>query len=64
MGTDIGGNGTPIGASANVVAYHSMEKHGVKIGWGRWMRIAIPSTLLAIAISNIMLLVKYLIKYY
>jgi Na+/H+ antiporter NhaD/arsenite permease-like protein len=64
MGTDVGGNATPIGASANVVAYHSMEKRGVRIGWGRWMRIAIPSTLLAMAISNIMLIVKYLIKFH
>jgi Na+/H+ antiporter NhaD/arsenite permease-like protein len=31
LGTDIGGNLTPIGASANVIAYNSLEKHA-----GRW----------------------------
>jgi Na+/H+ antiporter NhaD/arsenite permease-like protein len=64
LGTDIGGNATPIGASANVVAYHAMEKHGVRIGWGRWMKLAIPSTVLAIAISNLLVLAKYYLKYY
>src|SRR3989304_8907311 len=32
LGTDIGGNGTPIGASANVVAYTAMGKKGHRIG--------------------------------
>jgi Na+/H+ antiporter NhaD/arsenite permease-like protein len=64
LGTDIGGNGTPIGASANVVAYHSLEKRGIRIGWGRWMRMAIPSTVLAVFIANLLLVVKYLIHLY
>ncbi|MDI6738780.1 MAG: SLC13 family permease [Candidatus Edwardsbacteria bacterium] len=64
LGCDIGGNATPIGASANVVAYHAMDKHGLRIGWGRWMKMAIPSTVLALAIANLMLIVKYLIKFY
>jgi len=58
LGTDIGGNGTPIGASANVVAYASMEKRGQRIGWGRWMRLAIPPTLVALVICNLGVAVK------
>lgn len=58
LGTDIGGNGTPIGASANVVAYAAMEKHGQRIGWPRWMRLAIPPTLLALALCNLGLALK------
>lgn len=58
LGTDIGGNGTPIGASANVVAYAAMEKHGHRIGWPRWMRLAIPPTLLALLICNLGLALK------
>jgi len=35
LGTDIGGNGTPIGASANVVAVATYERMtDKKIGWG------------------------------
>jgi len=64
LGTDIGGNGTPIGASANVVAYTSMEKKGVRIGWGRWMRLAIPPTLVALVISNLGIAVKLALKFF
>jgi len=58
LGTDIGGNGTPIGASANVVAYAAMEKKGHRIGWPRWMWLAIPQTLIALLISNVGLALK------
>lgn len=34
MGTDIGGCGTPIGASANVVGISVAAKNGHFIGWG------------------------------
>jgi len=64
LGTDIGGNFTPIGASANVVAYTAMEKKGTTIGWGRWLKLAAPATFIALAISNILIYVKYLIGWY
>ena len=64
LGADIGGNGTPIGASANVVAYTSMEKEGVRIGWGRWMRLAIPPTLVALVISNLGLALKLWLRFW
>ena len=64
LGTDIGGNGTPIGASANVVAYNAMEKNGIKIGWYRWLKIALPSTILSVFISNLLIILKYLIGFY
>ncbi|MBI5166187.1 MAG: ArsB/NhaD family transporter [candidate division NC10 bacterium] len=64
LGTDIGGNGTPIGASANVVAYASMEKHGHRIGWWRWMKLAIPPTMVALLISNLGLAVKLWLGFY
>lgn len=64
LGTDIGGNGTPIGASANVVAYATMEKHGHRIGWGRWMRLAIPPTFVALLICNLGLAVKLWLNFY
>ncbi len=63
LGTDIGGTGTPIGASSNVVAYDSMEKHGLRIGWIRWMKLAIPPTFVALLVCNVMLYVKYAIGF-
>ena len=56
---------TPIGAaSSNVLAYSSLEKHGVLVGWIRWMKIAIPPTVLALVLCNVMLYIKYLIGFY
>jgi Na+/H+ antiporter NhaD/arsenite permease-like protein len=59
LGTDIGGNATPIGASANVVGTAISAREGHPIGWGRYLRYAIPPTVIVIAICNIMLFVRY-----
>jgi Na+/H+ antiporter NhaD/arsenite permease-like protein len=64
LGTDIGGNFTPIGASANVVAYATMEKKGHVIGWGRWIKLAIPATIISLIICNLGLWVKYITGFY
>lgn len=64
LGTDIGGNATPIGASSNIVAYDSMEKHGLSVGWIRWIKIAVPPTIAALIVCNTMLYAKYAIGFY
>ena len=64
LGCDIGGNFTPIGASANVVAYTTMEKKGSKIGWLKWLKLAVPATLIGLIISNIGILIKLAINFY
>jgi len=64
LGCDIGGNFTPIGASANVVAYTTMEKTGHHIGWGRWLKLAIPSTIIALIISNTGIIIKLITGFY
>jgi Na+/H+ antiporter NhaD/arsenite permease-like protein len=64
LGTDIGGNFTPIGASANVVAYSTMERKGQVIGWGRWLKLALPATFISLIICNLALWVKYAIGFY
>lgn len=64
LGCDIGGNFTPIGASANVVAYSTMEKSGNHIGWGRWLKLAIPATFIALIISNIGIIIKLAAGFY
>jgi len=64
LGLDIGGNFTPIGASANVVGYSFLEKRGLKIGWGRWLKLTFLPTIIALFICWICLLIKYKIGFY
>ncbi|MDZ7837000.1 MAG: SLC13 family permease [Actinomycetota bacterium] len=64
LGADIGGNFTPIGASANLVAYTSMEKRGHAIGWGKWLKLAVPATIIALIVTNVGIFIKYLIGFY
>ncbi len=58
LGVDIGGNLTPIGASANVVAYTYMENHHGPVGWKRWLTLAVPATLTVMLASSLLLLLK------
>ncbi len=64
MGVDVGGNLTPIGASANVVAYSYMEHNHGSIGWKRWLLLAVPPTLIVMIVASIILLYKYQIGWY
>jgi len=59
LGTDIGGNATPIGASANVVGTAIAEKEGYPIGWGRFCKYALPAMLIVIAFCWLYLAVRY-----
>ncbi len=59
LGTDIGGNGTPIGASANVVGTAISEREGYPISWGRYLKYGMPLMILVIGICNLLLLWKY-----
>jgi len=59
LGTDIGGNGTPIGASANVVATAIAEKEGYPIGWGKFCKYAYPGMLLVIGVIQILMMIRY-----
>jgi Na+/H+ antiporter NhaD/arsenite permease-like protein len=58
LGVDMGGNLTPIGASANVVAYSIVERDHGKVGWKRWIIVAVPPTLLAMGLASVLLLLK------
>lgn len=59
MGTDIGGCGTPIGASANVVGISVAAKEGHMIGWGKYCKYAAPATVIVVLISMLCLYVRY-----
>ena len=60
LGTDLGGNATPIGASANVVGTSASAKGGYPIGWGRYCKYCVPATLIVMAISTAYLFLRYL----
>lgn len=60
LGTDLGGNGTPIGASANVVGTSAAAKQGHPISWGQYCKYCVPATVLVVGICMICLFVKYL----
>jgi Na+/H+ antiporter NhaD/arsenite permease-like protein len=51
IGACLGGNLTPIGASANVVTLGILRKQGHQVGFGEFMRIGIPFTVAAVASS-------------
>ena len=56
LGTDIGGNATPIGASANVVGTSVAAKEGHPIGWGAYCKYCVPATVLVLGIATACLL--------
>ncbi len=59
LGTDIGGNATPIGASANVVGTAIAEREGYPIGWGRFCKYALPAMIMVVALCWLYLIVRY-----
>ena len=60
LGTDIGGNGTPIGASANVVAISSYERiTKEKVGWGYYCKYSYPAMMIVVLACNGLLYLFY-----
>ncbi len=59
LGTDIGGSGTPIGASANVVGLSIAEKEGYKVSWGRYCKVAVPAMILVVGVCWLLLILRY-----
>ncbi len=64
LGIDIGGNLTPIGASANVVAYTFIERNHGPIGWKRWMLIAAPPTIVIMVLASSLVFLKGVVGWY
>ncbi|MFQ6052165.1 MAG: SLC13 family permease [Candidatus Hydrothermarchaeota archaeon] len=57
LGVGFGGNGTPIGSSANVVTLGISEKYGYPISFGRWLRAGVPVMIVSIIIASVFLTV-------
>ena len=60
LGACLGGNGTAIGASANVVAIGMADREGIHISFGHYFKIAFPVMLITIAISTVYIMIVYL----
>ena len=59
LGACLGGNGTLIGASANVVLSGISAKHGHPITFASYLKIGFPLMLLSVVISTAFLLVRF-----
>lgn len=59
LGACLGGNGTMIGASANVIVAGIAEKNGIPLTFNRYLKIAFPLMLVSIIISHIYIKWRY-----
>jgi Na+/H+ antiporter NhaD/arsenite permease-like protein len=55
IGTGVGGNVTPVGATANVFAIGILEKQGHKIKLKEYLKISVPFTIAAVLTAHILL---------
>jgi Na+/H+ antiporter NhaD/arsenite permease-like protein len=58
VGTGIGGNITPVGATANVLACGMLEKRGYRVGLLKYMKISLPLTIASVL--SVQLLIQWL----
>ena len=61
LGACLGGNGTLIGASANVVVASMAAQRGKQISFLGFMKIAFPIMIMTIAISSVYVWIRYLL---
>ena len=55
VGTGIGGNITPVGATANVIATGMLEKRGYRVTLGKFMAISVPFSVSAVLAVHVLL---------
>ncbi|CAG7655144.1 ArsB/NhaD family transporter [Paenibacillus allorhizosphaerae] len=60
LGACLGGNGTLIGASANLIVAGMSAKEGHPISFMKFFKVAFPLMLLSVAIANVYVYVRYL----
>jgi Na+/H+ antiporter NhaD/arsenite permease-like protein len=59
LGACLGGNGTLIGASANLIVAGIAEKAGARIRFGRFLSLAFPLMLLQILICHVYVMLRF-----
>ena len=60
LGACLGGNGTLIGASANLVVAGLADRAGIAFGFMEFLKVAFPLMLISIVISHVYLYLRYL----
>ncbi len=63
VGADFGGNGTPIGASSNIVALHIAKEKGYDIEFIDFFKIGFTILVVTIGVSNLYLFIKLLFNF-
>jgi Na+/H+ antiporter NhaD/arsenite permease-like protein len=59
LGACLGGNGSAIGASANVIVVGMSEKSGNKISFGRFLLYGMPIMIMTVLVSTVYVWVRY-----
>ena len=59
IGATLGGNLTPIGASANIAGVGMLRKEGYEVSFGDFMRIGVPFTLTAVCVGYLFIWIFY-----
>ena len=59
IGATLGGNLTPIGASANIAGVGMLRKEGYEVSFGDFMRIGLPFTLTAVVVGYLFIWIVY-----
>ena len=64
LGACLGGNGTSIGASANVIVVGMAEKAGKPISFMKFMAYGVPVMLMTLVISTVYLYLRYYVLHW
>ncbi|CAL8079099.1 unnamed protein product [Orchesella dallaii] len=64
FGTCLGGNGTLIGASANVVCAGVADQHGYRFSFVQYFRIGFPMMIVSLIVASAYLTIAYYIGFY
>lgn len=59
LGACLGGNGTLVGASANIVLANISAKHGHPISFARFFKLGFPVMIMSVIISSVYLVLRY-----
>ena len=59
IGATLGGNLTPIGASANIAGVGMLRKEGYEVGFSDFMKIGVPFTMTAVCVGYAFIWVFY-----
>ena len=59
LGACLGGNGSIVGASSNVIVSGMLHKKGYKLSFGDFLKIGFPIMIISVIISTIYLLIFY-----